>query len=61
MSLSRAAHLAHNLVAQSVEDRDTKTEALATILKELARGLEEETRDIKRSLQNLEYQVRNLR
>lgn len=61
MSFSDAARRAHNLIAVSHQEGDTKTQAIAEILKAMADGLEAETRDIKRTLQTVQDQVRNLR
>lgn len=61
MSFSHAKHLAHNIQARANERGDEETAEMAQLLKEIAEGLESEMRDINRTLQNLEYQIRNMR
>lgn len=61
MSFSRAKHLAHSIQVRAHENDDKETAELAKVLEEIVEGLDSEMRDIKYALQNLEYQVRNLR
>lgn len=61
MSFNTAKHLAHNIRARATEQGDTDTAEMAQVLQEIVEGLDREMRDIKHALQNLEYQVRNLR
>lgn len=60
MSLSQAMHLAHNMRARATERGDSETAELAQLLHEIARGLEDEQRDIKRLLQDIQHRLQNL-
>ncbi|MEJ5028801.1 hypothetical protein [Comamonas sp. MYb69] len=61
MSFINAKHLAHNIRARAHERGDQETAEMIKVLEEIVEGLDSEMRDIKRTLQNLEYQIRNLR
>lgn len=60
MSLSTAKHLAHNMRARATERGDQEAAELAQVLHEIAEGLENEHRDIKRTLDEIRDKVRNL-